>query len=459
MKKYLLVSILSVLIVATGCVSKKYAKRGVKYEQAGMWELAAESYMRSLSAKRDNIDALTGLKRTGQKVLDEKALKVVKAYESDDLKSTVYGYIEMENFANNAKSLGVELIMSDMATGYFNDAKPKYIEKIYGEAQQLLEAEKFKEAEVLLNEVKSLAPDYGDVKDMLKVSKCEPLYRQGKTFMGNNLNRKAYYNFDKIVKEFGDYKDAADLKKEALDKALITISVNDFTARFGDRNLSKVVQGKVVAEINSLNNPFIKIVDTHNTNQIIQEQQHGAEIGANINIGKMLAAKAILNGELIEKTQYVGKLSKTRKKGYVKEVTKVKKPNSEETETKVSYKKVYYWEYETKNYASMSLKYQLTSTETGAVMVTDLAKGYAEDALHYVEFDGPKDKLVPGSWEKINKDSPNDVVSDSKVDIAALRDLLDGKREIISLDKLNEQVIDEIASQVSGKIDKYDPEK
>lgn len=149
----------------------------MKFEQAGLWEQAANAYIRSLTANRDNIDAIVGLKRAGQRVLDERSLKVIKAYEYDDLKQTVYSYLDAESFKNQVASLGVDLTISNMATDYFNDAKPKYVDRIYAEAQAYLETEKFKEAELLLTEIKRLQPDYGNTQDMLKVSKCEPLYR------------------------------------------------------------------------------------------------------------------------------------------------------------------------------------------------------------------------------------------------------------------------------------------
>ncbi|HSA05421.1 MAG TPA: hypothetical protein P5145_07515, partial [Tenuifilaceae bacterium] len=117
MKRLLLFLIVSTLFFGfEGCASKKYAKRGDKYEQAGMWESAAEAYMRSLASKRDNIDALVGLKRTGQKTIDEKTLKMMKAYETDGLKETVYGYLDIVNFKNRASAVGVELSVSDRAT-------------------------------------------------------------------------------------------------------------------------------------------------------------------------------------------------------------------------------------------------------------------------------------------------------------------------------------------------------
>lgn len=460
MKRNLLLTVLvAAIFLSSGCASKKYAKRGDKYEQAGMWELAAESYMRSLSAKCDNIDAIVGLKRTGQKVIDDRCYKMFKAYESDQLKETVYGYLDVLDFQRKAASFGAELTISDMATDYFKDAKPKYLEKVYAESQQLMEAEKFSQAESLLKEIQIIEPEYGNVQEMLKVSKCEPLYRQGKEYMAGGLNRKAYANFDKIIKEHNSYKDSKELKEEALQKALITIKVDEFKYSVGKKELATKLQGSVVSNLNALNNPFIKVVDTDNMQQIIDEQRRNVTVGSDMQIGKILGAKAILSASVVEFDQSAGKLQKAEKRGYLKEVKTVKNKTTGADEKVVSYKKVVYYTYNIKNSAVVSLKFQLLSVETGAVMVSDVIREAMEDEANYATFDGDDDKLVPGNWLSLSKDSPKDYVSDNSSEVSALRNLLRAKKEVSAVDQLVEKAIANIANKTAQKINKYNPEQ
>ena len=460
MKRLLLLLLAATVLVGSGCASKKYAKKGMKFEQAGLWEQAADAYIRSLTAKRDNIDAIVGLKRAGQRVLDERSLKVIKAYENDDLKQAVYTYLDAESFKNQAALLGVELSISNMATDYFNDAKPKYVEKIYSEAQALLDAEKFKDAELLLTEVKRLQPDYGNTQDMLKVSKCEPLYRQAKQFMDAAQYRKAYANLDKIVKEFTNYKDSYDLRYEALQKATVTIRVTDFKpTTYNAESIAKSVQAEVVSKLNALNNPFVKVIDVQSTDKIIEEQQRSVTTGSDLEIGKLLAAKALLSGEVsvIEVTQ--GKLNKTEKRGYIREESKTKDPKTGEEKVNVTYRKVIYWVYNQKNSLSVALKFQLASTETGAVMVSDFIRSNQADEVNYATFDGPSSKLVPGYWQKINVDSPKDVINDNQLDVRNLQELLKAKRDIASMNTLMSNAIEDIAKRTAQKINQYNPEE
>jgi len=215
----------------------------------------------------------------------------------------------------------------------------------------------------------------------------------------------------------------------------------------------------VVASVNTLNNPFVKIVDSDNTIQIIEEQQRSLTQGSDIEVGKILAAKAILTGEVLECKQDAGRLNKSDKRGYLKEVTKVKNPVTGETENKVEYKKVSYEVYSIQNRVTFSLKFQLTSTETGAVMVSDIARSQQADETTYAVFNGKPEKLVPGYWENINKDSPKDFVSDNPADVSALQKMLQARREISSVDQLTDKAIAALSKQVSERINRYNPEQ
>ncbi|MGC8802857.1 MAG: hypothetical protein ACP5PS_03660, partial [Bacteroidales bacterium] len=366
MNRLLVVCLFAVVVIFTGCASKRYARKGAKFEKAGLWEMAAQSYLQSLSRKSDNIDAIVGLRRAGQRVVDENCANVVKAYQAEDLKRTVYIYLKTDSLRTKASAYMVELVVSEVATQCFKDALPRYIENLYNDAQALLEEEKFFQAELLLAEIKKIQPDYENVQELIKISKCEPLYRQAKLYMNDGLYRKAYTSLDKIIREFSDYKDANQLREEALQKATITIKVNEFTAfPPHSRRIAALVYGAVIEKLNNLNNPFIKVIDANSTNQIIDEQRKSDAEGGNIAVGKLLVARAFLNGELNVIQISEGDLVKKEKRGYIREETKTKDSKTGEVNVKVTYRKTVYHIYEQENKVSLAFKFQLTSTETG----------------------------------------------------------------------------------------------
>lgn len=460
MKKYLLfIVIIGFVVLGTSCASKRYAKKGAKYEMAGMYEMAAQSYLKSLQANNNNIDARIGLKKNGQRLLDQKVITVHNAYDAGDDKKTVYSYLDAKAYQDQVAALGVELIMSERTPELFKDAKAKYVEKIYNEAQLLLEDEKFKQSEDLLAEVKQLEPGYGNSEELMKVSKSEPLYRQGKEFFSTGMYRKSYANFDQIIRTQGAYKDSKELRDEALAKGMVTISLNKIGNKTNYENIQVIVESKIKTSLNNLKNPFVKVIDNQNTNQLIQEQQRGLNQGSDIQVGKILAAKAIFDGSLMSLNINEGRLVKLDKRGFIKEEYTTKDPVTGEVKKNYRYNKVTYTEYTQKNQITSSFQYQLTSTESSAIMVSDAMDINASDEIHYIIFDGNGSHLVPGYWEHIDRDSPNDKINDSSADIDNLKGLLKSSRTIKSIETLKSEIFDGIAARVAAKINSYNPEE
>jgi len=460
MKKYLLfILAIGVILVGSSCASKRYAKQGLKYEQAGMYEMAAQSYYQSLMSKKENIDARIGLKKNGQMLLDKKVLTVQQAYDASDDKKTVYSYLDAKGYQDQVAALGIDLMMSDQTTEMFKEAKARYIEKTFNDAQLLLEDEKFSQADELLAEIKKLEPGYSNSDELIKVSKCEPIYRQGKEFLNTSMYRKSYASFDQIVKNYGSYKDAKDLRDEALSKGMITISISKIENKTSYEKLQDQIDSKIRTSLNNLRNPFIKIIDSQNTNQLIQEQQRGLNQGSEIQVGKILAAKALFTGSIIAFEVNEGKFKKDERHGYLKEEITIKDPTTGMIKKNYKYSKVTYFVCKQANSVNSSFQYQLTSTESSAVIVSDAMDISANDEVNYAVFQGNNAQLVPGYWERIDKDSPKDRVDDSPASVEKLQELLKSKKNIKNIETLKVQVLNAIADRVAKKISVYNPEE
>ena len=81
----LFIIILVILAGGQACTSKRLVKQARNLEDAGMYEMAAEHYFKSFSSNQRNIEAATGLRRTAQRTIESKAIRVNQAWlEGDD---------------------------------------------------------------------------------------------------------------------------------------------------------------------------------------------------------------------------------------------------------------------------------------------------------------------------------------------------------------------------------------
>jgi tetratricopeptide (TPR) repeat protein len=459
MKKLLQITILALAIIFTGCASKRLAKRGLKFEQAGMYEMAADMYYQAVVANPKNVDAVVGLKKNGQRLLDEKSLQVQKAYFSNNDRETVYNYLDAQKYYEKVNATRVSLNLSETSRGYFEEAKARYLGTLFYDARLLLDEEKFRESESKFAEIKRIDPNYEGVDEFMKVSQSEPLYREGINLMQAGFYRKAYSNFNSIITRFGLYKDTKDLRDEALSKAQLTIAIGKIENRTRFTNANLLVESSINSALSSLQNPFIKVVDIKNTQQFISQQLQSTELGSDIRVGRMLAAKAILNGTVIRFEMVDGNIQTENKRAYLKEIVTHKDKTSGEEKKEPRYQKVSYTETTRSNSSTISIQYQLSSTETGAVLVSDAINVSRGDQIYYASFKGDSKNLVPGYWEHQDKDSPKDRVDDNTSAVRELQQLLNANKNIKTAEVLKNETLSEISTRVAQKINQYNPEQ
>lgn len=456
--------IITVLVVAfflIGCAANKYAKKGLEFEQVGYHEKAVDMYYLSLSKKADHVDATIGLKRAGQKSLDKGLEQFMQLYKTDNVKDAVYKYVDCFNLYEKIKGVGVELDLPGSYKEYYNEVKDIYLNKIYDEAYLLLEDEQFSKAEQKFNEILKLDANFGDVNELKRKAHYEPKYRKGKQLLLNEKYRSAYYIFKEITDALTNYKDSRELLDEALNNAILSIAVTEFTNLSRYNSVEKQFEASVASALNELNSPFIKIVDRNNSDLITSEQLLTLEGKVDETIsskaGKMLGVKALLTAEVQEYKTTNGTLKKEEKKGYLKEVKKIKK--GEEEITKTYYHKTKYYEYKQSNKVVCRFQFKLISAETSEILVSNAFSAIATDEIHYATFSGNAKNLVRGNWVSFKKDSPKDEIIDNHHSNKELQALLKASKQIKSIESLQTEVQNDISKKVAKKIYNYDPEK
>ncbi|MBI9066721.1 MAG: hypothetical protein JEZ09_05470 [Salinivirgaceae bacterium] len=457
-KKLLLFTFIAILLV--GCASKRYAKKGFEFEQAGLYENAADMYYMSVMKNPKNVEAQIGLKKNGQLALDHNLGKFLNLYNADNSKDAVYKYIDCENFYNKMLTAGTELNIPSHYKEYYEEVKIIYLQNKYNEAYLLLEEEKFNDAEVIFNEILAIEPGYQDVKELKNTAHFEPIYRKGKELMNIEQYRKSYYKFQEIFKKTPNYKDAKELSNKVLEMATITIAIIDFKNSSATKNVQLELKSGIQKSLTETKSPFIKLIDRENTQNILSEQiltlEGNVDESLSAKAGKMFGAKALLAAEVTSYKISHGKLKSTLKKGYIKE--KIVEKKGEEEIVKYVYHKTTYNEYSMTRYVTCNFNYKLISAETGEILVADAISRRVSDDIHYASFDGNKDKLIPGYWENKKVDGSKDVKNDNASDIRKLKHLLASKTKIKSIEQLKKEINTEVAKLVTEKIERYDPE-
>jgi len=431
--------ILFIVILLAGCASQKYSKLALKNEQAGLYEDAAELYLKSLQKNKENIEAKIGAKKDGQIVLDQKLEKFTNAYSSGDSRNAVYLFLLADKFCEKFLSYGIQLEFATKFRDQFKEVREMHIEECYKKGTTYLNEEKFDLAELKFKEIISLKKDYKDSRDLWQTAYCEPLYRKGKRELNNKMFRKSYYIFDKITKEIGEYKETSHLKQDALNEGIIPISVTDFESP-SNLLIASTLRNLIISNLANSENPFIKIVDK----------------GVNSESVKSYNVKAKLTGSIVYLNISDGDLNKKSTRGFLRQV-KYSVVNGQ-TIPDYNYKKIHYLDVSQRNTVRCMFKYQLISLVTGAVLISGEIPLSNSDEIHYAYYDGDYRNVFSGYWKWELIHSSEDIIRTGFSDIYKLQSLFTANRNIKPTGKLVKEIIDEISDKTCSKIIDYNPE-
>lgn len=461
--KFFGILILSAFVLAcTG--PKSLTKKGDKFSEAGIHKEAINYYIKALTKKSSHVDALIGLKNSGQVVLNEYTSAFFKAYTVQEYKTAVYNYIELEEFVNKVNRYGADFTISAVYQEDFLDARSKYIAARFEEANQLLSEEKFKSANRICEEIEKLDPNFdGDNFEKIKeVSLLEPHYREGSEHFNNKKFRNAYYSFLFINDKNPNYKDTKFRLATSLENAQYNIGMLKFENYSNDASAAAYIASEITKQIINSNDPFVTLIDRSYTEKILKEQMlnyEGMTVGSgSIKAGELIGAKALLAGSVlkIEKQSAAPRAKKV--KAYREE--RIKKYNSETKKSyyETKYHKTEYLEYYGYNKVSISFKFQLISTETGKILSSEVIEVSDKSEVNYATYSGNYKQLVPGTWKHKSVSSSADKVVTSRSARNSLKSYFTASTKLTPSAEIQTNLQKQIAYNSAKKILAFNPE-
>jgi tetratricopeptide (TPR) repeat protein len=446
MKYFILLFSIFLLSLQSCTTSKALAKKALKLEEASQYASAADIYY--LSAKKDNanIDALTGLKRTGDRVLNDYLKDFSKDKLNENYKKATYTYLDAEKYVAKIKIVGVELEIPEFTQEDFKIVKKLHLNKEYEEGLKLIESENFTEAEQRFNEVYKFDKNYKDIKELRNIAFLEPFYRKAETYKNNKEYRKAYEAYQKILNRLPNYKDSKDNSEYVLRAGRVNIVLlspkKGMKIKFA--SYTDNIKTYTINAIIKKKDPFIKIVDRENLESILTEQELAvsglvAEDGS-MEVGALSGAKYALS---IKVTNYLVEdkpITQVRKNGFEKYSEKYFNKTTQKNEYRTKYKPVRY----SRSYGSRQVNFtvhvKLISLSSGEILSSEIVEDNSKSVVNFLSYDGNIKNLYPSKDGKVNTSysAHNNLVELSK-----------GKRTLESKNKLTQDLYKSISQTIA----------
>jgi len=437
-----------VLMLGLGCNgSKAFVKRGAKMEEAGLMDQAANLYYTAVVKKPSNVDAMSGLKRTGQIVLSQHIAQFDESVAYGSRESALDAWHRAEAWDGKLGAVGVQLAFPEAKRATYESVKNAHLDASYRQANILLEQEMFDEAVVEFDAILKLDPTYLDARKLRQVAYCEPKYRLGVTAQESDRFREAYKLFSAVVNEDAGYKDATTRQADALASGRFTVALVEVKDGSSKVNLEVKIQTLVEQALMNSTDPFLKVVDRESLSLILQEQSMGLSgltSGGDVEIGNLLGAKALLKATITTCDHRQSRLQRSNQSGYERyQVEKVNAEGKKYKETK--YRPASYREYNQSASVDIACTFKFISTTTGEVISTSTIYGRASDAIRYIEYDGVTSNFfLPGT---------SGGALTTTAGVQQRNNLLGARRTIQSYDALTNEAGQTLARQIQSAIE------
>lgn len=449
---HLLLIIISLSFLFSGCAYKRLFKEGKKYEDEGMLELSIEKYNEALQKKTDFVDARIALNRTLTRYAHDLEQQIDENYIQLDDNEIVENYLKLKNFKKIADNNRISLEISNQTKEQYTEAQQRYLTNHYAQVTTNLENEDFDNALLHILAIKKVNSSYKDIKEKEIICRCEPLYRNAQQQIQLKKYRTAYSILESVIGIGGNYKDSKNIQNECLEKGILTVAFTNFSSNDANKRLfAEQLIRKTTTNIQNANALFLKVVDINNTEQIVREQKIAMQNGIEIQ-GNIIPVRSHLSFKIPLLTYTKSTLTKTKKKGYIKEV---------KDDKSVVYHKVYYYECAQSAESKIMFTYELRSTETGLTLLLDNYTEQISDKVCYIEYSGKNiSNLRSGYWENGGAFNPSkDYVNDNFMANLAILQLINARKTLKTKSDLQTTLCNNIANKISDKLIKYNPEK
>lgn len=320
----------------------------------------------------------------------------------------------------------------------------------YKEGTLLLMDEDFNAAALVLGDVYKVDRNFQEVRSLYLEARNEPVYRSAKQSLAEGRCRTAYFNFEDIIQDAGAYKDASELKKEALDCAQYPVAVYA-GAMPGNSKDGDNFETALLEQILRQNNPFVKVYRLDAVNSRIKRtfrNPSGTLDQSQLReLHNQHGIKAVLTLNFSEFRKMDGKLIKEEKTGFERQPVK-----TTTGETTYHDKKVTYYQYEKTNEVSLTMYYQLISTVNGEILLSQRLNGSDHDNLNYAVYDGDQKRLYPATLR-------GNTFSLNEKNYSGLQRLLRTDARITPVDKLRDRVFSDLTGQIAQSINNFNPEQ
>ena len=434
-KLYSRLALLFIVLIAVGCSTYKSQLHDAKeYEEARMYSKALSLYS-ELLVKKESKEALLGKKRVVEAMVMENydgPIRMLcmqeKINDAERLYSELSVFIEKNSALDVKEPYGLK--------EFILQSKQSYCESLYKQAESDVLSFKYDNAKEKLRLIRTFFNDFPHLLYLESLCELYPNYYLATKSIEEGRIRDAYKALKKIEAVDPSFKDSRLLLDSCLKLGRITVAYVSIDRSNVNDEVEREMGALMLQSLLESKDPFLVLLDRDYTSKLLEEQKLGMsglyDEKTLIQAGKLVGAKYILMGEIIEYSADQKKNDYGVKKGFLGKTV---------NDTKVKY---HVWNKK----ISIQMKYRISmiDSETGETIFNSIYPQSKINEIDWAEYNGDYRMVYPGSWNWELIKTSADHVDISKY--AELQKLFNQKPLGSELNQMSSAVLMEMSTSV-----------
>jgi curli biogenesis system outer membrane secretion channel CsgG len=387
-KLYSGVTLLFLALVLVGCSTYKSQLHDAKeYEEARMYSKALSLYS-ELLVRKETKEALLGKKRVVEAMIMENYDGPIRMLcMQEKINDAERLYSELSVFVEKNRQLDVKEPFG--LKEFILQSKQAYCESLYKQAESDVLSFKYDNAKEKLRLIRSFFNDFPHLLYLESLCELFPNYYLATKSIEEGRLRDAYKALKKIEALDPSFKDSKQLLDSCLKLGRITVAYVSIDRSNVNDEVEKEMGALMLQSLLENKDPFLVLLDRDYTSKLLEEQKLGMsglyDEKTLIQAGKLVGAKYILMGEIIEYSADQKKNDFGVKKGFLGKTI---------NDTKVKY---HLWN---KKF-SIQMKYRISmvDSETGETLFNSIYPQSKINEINWAEYNGDYKMVYPGSWD------------------------------------------------------------
>ena len=439
-KLYSGVTLLFLALVLVGCSTYKSQLHDAKeYEEARMYSKALSLYS-ELLVRKETKEALLGKKRVVEAMIMENYDGPIRMLcMQEKINDAERLYSELSVFVEKNRQLDVKEPFG--LKEFILQSKQAYCESLYKQAESDVLSFKYDNAKEKLRLIRSFFNDFPHLLYLESLCELFPNYYLATKSIEEGRLRDAYKALKKIEALDPSFKDSKQLLDSCLKLGRITVAYVSIDRSNVNDEVEKEMGALMLQSLLENKDPFLVLLDRDYTSKLLEEQKLGMsglyDEKTLIQAGKLVGAKYILMGEIIEYSADQKKNDFGVKKGFLGKTI---------NDTKIKY---HLWN---KKF-SIQMKYRISmvDSETGETLFNSIYPQSKINEINWAEYNGDYKMVYPGSWDWEIIKTGADFVDISKY--AELQKLFSQKPTGSELNQLGTGFLKEMATVVKRGVE------